>query len=252
MNKIIVSSIKTFRTLLTFWIAEYSTKHLENTRTFEACKALNFLPEVGSQDMVEIGGGAGWQNDFFTSVGFNITSYDVIESNYREIQNGAVELYDGHKIPRLDGSIDIIFSSNTLEHIPHIDECLRDHMRVLSNEGVCLHILPSPSWRFWSSVTDLIKKFYLTPPHGEFSSTVFHEFFDFSQRAWRQRFEQAGFEVVEIKEGGLFYTANAILSYRVSIRLRSILARFLGSSCNYYVLKKPTAKNSYYMSQNGG
>jgi len=234
----LIQLIKAIRQLATFWVADYSSEHLASIRQFEAEKALKYLPKPEGKLMVEIGGGAGWQNDYFRAQKYDITSFDIVDSNYKNLQEGRVVTYDGKRLPYNDKSVDIIFSSNTLEHIPDLQPVLEEHFRVLVDDGICLHILPSPAWRFWSTVTDSIKKFYWTKPHGEFSPTVVHELFDFSSRAWRRRFEHAGFIVEKVDAGGLFYTANSVLSARFPIWLRAFLSPFLGSSCSYFHLRK--------------
>lgn len=235
-----ISLLKALRTMVTFWISDYSIECLKELRIFEAEKALSFLKNRNQGQIVEVGGGAGWQANFFSNAGFSYRSFDVEGSNYVNEEPGTVEIYDGFTLPVPENYADIVFSSNTLEHIKGLDKVLRDHIRILKPNGIALHILPSSSWRIWSIATDVIKKFYWTRPHGEFSSNVWSEILDFSERSWVERFESSGFDVVSVHNGGLFYTANLILGERLSVPTRASLARVLGSSTKYFfIMPKP-------------
>lgn len=119
---------------------------------------------------------------------------------------------------------------------------MKDHIRVLKPNGMALHVLPSSSWRAWSIATDLIKKGYWTRPHGEFSSNVWTEIYDFGERQWIRSFEAAGFEVVSVVNGGLFYTANTIFSDRLSVEVRARFSKLFGSSTKYFVLTPKSTK----------
>ena len=49
--------------------------------------------------------------------------------------------------------MDVVFSSNVLEHVAAIDAFLDETARVLKPEGRAIHILPTPAWRGWSMLT---------------------------------------------------------------------------------------------------
>ena len=238
MNFNIIKFIKKLRVLVTFWVAKYDPEHLEAIRFFEASLALRFFSLEKEKRMVEIGGGAGWQKLFFEKHSYKIRSFDVSSTNYADYQQTLVEMYDGNVLPLNDKSVNIIFSSNTLEHVVSLKTVLQDHQRILKDDGMCLHILPSSQWRLWTIITDLIKKFHSTKPHSELSNTVIDEIRAFSQRKWIERFSDAGFKVHSVFPGRLFYTGNSIFGKRLNVRLRNKLSYILGSSCNYYILKK--------------
>jgi len=237
MRDFVISIAKGLRVIANFWIAEPSYKHLKIVRTYEIHFALKLIP-MDVESIVEVGGGLGYQAMELKEAGFQVRSFDIDSSNYTLRKNDLVELYDGQNIPVSDASVDLIFSSNVLEHIPDIEGALAEQQRVMKDGGYCLHILPSVSWRFWTSVTDLIKKWYLSPPHGEHSLSIFQELFDFRVGTWKKRFEYAGFEVISVTPGGVFCTGNAILGERLSINARIMMAKLLGSQCNYFLLKK--------------
>ena len=237
-EKLLVKIIKVIRKILTFWIAKYDVNFVESIRKYEIEFAHEILKKLGKNSICEIGGGAGWQKEYLNKLGWDIRSFDLITTNYMEFQLKGVEVYDGVNLPLCDASVDIIFSSNTLEHVKNLSLVFEDHQRVLKDDGYCLHILPSSSWRIWTNLTDVIKKFHWDNPHGEFSVNVFEEIQHFSVKAWKKRFREANFDIIQISAGNLFYTGNTILSKRLPIKSRKLISRVFGSSCYYYLLKK--------------
>jgi 2-polyprenyl-3-methyl-5-hydroxy-6-metoxy-1,4-benzoquinol methylase len=93
--------------------------------------------------LLEIGGGAGWQAHDLAALGYKVRSVDIEDRSVAF----PVELYDGHRLPFGDGSFDIVFSSNVLEHIPHVDTFHAELRRVLKPGGVGIHLMPTPTWR---------------------------------------------------------------------------------------------------------
>lgn len=237
LKKILVSSIKHIRKILTFWVEPYSIKYLHDIRGHEAEYALKHMGSVGGK-IVEIGAGTGFQNDFFTKRGFSIDSYDIESTSYKENQKQTVIDYDGVNLPYKNKTVSLIFSSNTLEHIKCLEPVLQEHARILENDGFCLHILPSSTWRFWTSITDLMKKFYFDRPHGEHANNIVSELYYFSKRRWINEFKRNGFEIIKVVPGKIFYTGNTVLGNKIKISTRVRLSRFLGSSCNYFFIKK--------------
>ena len=61
--------------------------------------------------------------------------------------------YDGHHIPFDDNSFDIVFSSNVLEHICDLHQINREIQRVLRSDGYCVHVIPTHTWRFWTTLS---------------------------------------------------------------------------------------------------
>ncbi len=81
---------------------------------------------------------------------------DVKTSQHAQHRVWPVTIYDGKVIPFQNDCFDIVFSSNVLEHIPHVNAFQNEIKRVLKHCGRSVHILPSGSWRFWSLVTHYI------------------------------------------------------------------------------------------------
>ena len=237
VRKYIYKILKKIRSILTVWIAAPSVGHLRAIRLEEIDLATTLMERMGGYSVIEIGGGVGWQAAELESRGYAVTSYDVSTSNYKKLRNSKVKEYDGESIPEPDHVFDLCFSSNVLEHIPDTRGAVAEQLRVLKSNGYLLHILPTTSWRLWTSITDLVKRFYLLGPHGEHSKNIVDELLQFSRARWSSRFEKAGLVVIDIVPGGIFYTGNCILDARLSIKNRKRISKFIGSSCNYYLLK---------------
>src|SRR5688572_27260527 len=120
---------------------------LIDLRTTELLRAREVFPPSG--EVLEIGGGNGWQASRLASWGYRVHSIDV------ELQpelHFPVQLYDGVHLPHADQSIDLIFSSNVLEHVVQRPELFEEMRRVLKVDGRMVHVVPSASWRFWTSL----------------------------------------------------------------------------------------------------
>jgi 2-polyprenyl-3-methyl-5-hydroxy-6-metoxy-1,4-benzoquinol methylase len=234
----IVDLLKKVRSFLTQWIAEQTFTHLENIRKFELEAVIDLFPEGAK--VLEIGAGSGWQAAVLQSKGFDVSAIDLGDSTYKELQSFPVADYDGKRIPFEDSVFDVVFSSNVLEHIPHVREFQAEIHRVLKPQGGrAVHLLPSSSWRFWSSVTHVLRRLTLPKPHGEHAGNSLSEVYYFSRRWWADVFEKTGWNVLVTRSNGLFYTGSSIMDARFSIASRHGLSRILGGACNVFVLEAP-------------
>ena len=241
------------------------------------------LTEIASRkptgsSIVEIGGGGGWQVGMLTEAGFRVRSFDLAGSQFSANRTFAIEDYDGHRIPAADASFDIAFSSNVLEHIPHVRAFQAELHRVLKPDGIAVHLLPTASWRVWTllahypwlvkagaeafratrgdrrsddahvvaraaqrrSRTQLVSRILLSPRHGEAGNAV-SEIWHFSRHRWTPLFEETGWRVVSRGTNGLFYTGYSVLGWQLSLTARRRLSHLLGASCHMYVLEKVSA-----------
>jgi len=119
-------------------------------RELEVC--IERLPQR-PESILEIGGGTGHQARALSQRFGRVSSIDLATSSYRAERVFDIQDYDGVHIPFPDSSFDCVFSSNTLEHIPHLDAFQQEIHRVLTPNGRCLHILPTHTWRLWTSLT---------------------------------------------------------------------------------------------------
>lgn len=238
------------------------------TAELDAVRSL-FAP---GSDVLELGGGTGWQAKHIASWGQNVQSIDVIEGI---AEHYPVVLYDGVNIPCADRSIDLIFSSNVLEHVTSRPALFKDMKRVLRQDGYAVHVVPSASWRFWTSLVHYpyqvkrlarlatgsprggepaqqndshvappasknalfrkLRNALVAPPHGV-DESVLKEMYAYSRWGWRSCFKAQGFEIVREFRAGVLYTGYGIAPF-VGMGARRLLSRLFGSSCHVFVVK---------------
>lgn len=253
----------------------FSIEHLHTLRAWELQQIVkHFTP--GAR-ILEIGAGTGAQALELTRLGFQVTAIDLPRSTYSEHRVYPVIDYDGRHLPCEDASHDIVFSSNVLEHVPDLAPLQREIRRVLKPSGYCLHVLPTPSWRFWTSVAAFadiypmtrawlpgllprklgpgegkrlatawlhvlreVAKPFIPVPHGETGNAV-TEIWSFSCRHWARRFRRDGFTVELAEPMGLFYTGHMVFGAGWSLARRQRVARWLGSACCIYQLRPATS-----------
>lgn len=219
--------------------------------------------------VLELGGGNGFQASLIDSLGANVKSIDVAVPAGQQTFF-AVEIYDGLTIPFSDATFDVVFSSNVLEHVQDINVMMAEIRRVLKVDGIAIHILPTPVWRFWTSLTHYAylamrvlglrrpvgggnvpslgekiqrsglwataKRILVAGPHGEYPSAI-SEFWYFSKARWLEVFRKNGFQVMHRSPSGIFYTGYSVVT-GLSVSVRQKLAKILGSSTCIYVLRK--------------
>lgn len=250
----------------------YSLDWLNTIRAEELAIVREWL--VPPLRVLEIGGGTGAQAVALTAAGFEVTSVDLPGSSYAGARLCPIVEYDGRRLPFADGTFEMIYSSNVLEHLLDLASMMAEFRRVLSPTGWCIHVLPTSTWRFWTTATHFpsLIRYAGRVSAGAWQSlqgrsilfrtaatativavTLIHDFFPsrhgergdcmseislFSHHAWRKCFEQNGFFVRRWRPAGLFYTGYGILGERLPIEARRRLARFLGSACNIYELRR--------------
>jgi ubiquinone/menaquinone biosynthesis C-methylase UbiE len=211
--------------------------------------------------VIEIGAGSGWQANLLKRVGIKVIPLDIIfqQSDEKFIQ------YDGVHLPIQSSSVDLIYSSNTLEHVNRLDLLQNELHRVLKPSGRALHILPTPTWRFWTSVEFYLLKLRrlkrwhslpyqtiypvksaksiasrLFPERHGIAGNFLTEHQYFSRTRWSKHFIAAGWKIERIDSNRLYYAGYSLLDARLSIKARHYLSYLVGSSCAIYVLRKAT------------
>jgi len=223
--------------------------------------------------VLEIGGGTGFQASLIASTGASVDSIDVAEPLPGVEIHFPVRIYGGKDLPFPDDYFDVVFSSNVLEHIPDLRTTLSEIQRVMKSDGRAIHILPTPAWRTWTSLShyihiarrlvglvghrhhcagavpagtvnpactrgawSAIKRVLRDGPHGEYPSAI-SELWYFSRRRWLKLFQRSGFVLVENQSSGIFYTGYGVFP-SISIESRREVARILGSATRVFILRK--------------
>ena len=253
---------------------EFNLDFRKRLRAAELDRVIPLLPP-GCR-VLEVGAGAGWQARELNSRGFSVVAIDINTSVYRDVQEWEIIEYDGRRIPLPDGSIDVVFSSNVLEHVPDVVDFMREMERVLAPGGFMVHVMPTTTWRFFTTLsfylyrakviglrllgvkkskskegtagtssnfeTGPIKrgffaKLLLPTLHGV-RGNVFSEHYYFSAHFWRGVFEKGGQTIAKELSAGYFYTGYKVLGAVFPLSLRSAAAALLGPSCRVYVTEK--------------
>jgi SAM-dependent methyltransferase len=206
-----------------------------------------------------------------------VYAIDVLGSEYLAHTRFPTIRYDGSTIPFADAAFDVIYSSNVLEHVAHVETFQREIIRVLRPGGRIIHVLPTPAWRLATTLTHYayIMRYLMSmvrqkiqspkapgalnpslhhPPrksllraviparHGEFGNFI-SEMYYFSKARWISLFKRAGLTVEATSSLGLFYTGYCVMDAALSIPARRRLSSVLGSACRLYVLR-PASKTT--------
>jgi len=242
----------------------HSLDYLNRLRAAEIENIIRFLPKGGR--VLELGAGTGRQSLELSRRGLDVTAVELASSGYASDRLFPVVDYDGIRLPFPDASFDAVFSSNALEHVGDLARMHAEIRRVLKPDGMCVHILPTHSWRFWSMLTSFPGAFIamwralnvfvtgrparnawldavrhvgaalLQPAHGERGHAI-TELWTFRPAWWRRNFAANGFIVVHDEPMGLFYTGDLVFADHLSLAARASLASVLGSACHLFELR---------------
>jgi SAM-dependent methyltransferase len=243
---------------------------LKRVRAYELMSVRNFF-EPGAT-VVELGGGNGFQASIIAAWGCSVRAFDLAGRLLPTQSYHPVDDYDGIHLPLPDASVDIVFSSNVLEHVRDLSELLGETLRVVKPDGIAVHILPTPSWRFWSIVTHypylvfaalgirtgfvdwsdkaarqarirergighFMRRMLWPGPHGEFPGAL-AELSGFRAINWKRALEAAGFAIESVSPVGIYYSGYGLFP-ELSVRARRRMGRVLGSSTQTIVARKP-------------
>mgnify|MGYP006160804777 CR=1 FL=1 len=101
-----------------------------------------------------LGGSAQWAAELEAfGAHLDVIAVDLPSSAYARERVFEVQDYDGHTLPVPTRQVDVLFSSNVLEHVPVLAPLLAETRRVLATDGVAIHILPTSAWRTWTTLT---------------------------------------------------------------------------------------------------
>lgn len=252
--------------------ALYSLAHLHDLRRTEMAIVLARYGGIfAGADILEIGAGTGLQLALLRAVARSAQGVDLPDSNYRNRRSAEIIDYDGVNLPFPAAAFDVVFSSNTMEHVLDEPRLHREMRRVLKPGGVAIHVVPSAAWRLWTMAAHYPAGASLllagsrgpqgNPPiataatgkrrrlldtiichrHGE-RGNRFTEWWHFRAAAWRTRFAGLGWTVEAVAPTGFFYTGYGVAAERLSMARRQQLARLLGSACWICVLRPPPAR----------
>jgi 2-polyprenyl-3-methyl-5-hydroxy-6-metoxy-1,4-benzoquinol methylase len=229
---------RNIRKIFTIWISKYDLEHLHRLRQVEFKFITSFFPNSLKKSVLEIGAGTGWQAKLLSESGFEVSAIDLPSSNYSNNRVWNIINYDGVNIPFNNESFDIVFSSNVMEHVLHINKIQNEIYRVLKNDGIVIHVMPTPTWRVITNFSHIIKFWSIPSVHGVHSNNVIDEKLFFSKKNWIKILNEKNFSVQEVFNIPILYSGNSIFGNRLNLKIRSQIAHWFGGSCNIYILKK--------------
>lgn len=240
-------------------------------RGYELDAMCPFLPARGR--ILDFGAGPGQQSLQLCDLGFEVEAVDIEDSDYAAQRVFPVRTYDGKVLPFPDRHFDAVVSSNVLEHVPDLGQALREMSRVLRPGGVMVHVMPTATWRLWTTLAEfpaaprnalrglrspasnrgaraqlqawrwkLVQTGWLVRPllfrpHGVSRSSLC-ELWTFSRHRWKRAFAREGFEIAQVKSLMLWYTGEILAGPRLPLESRKRAARRLGSSTAMYIVKQ--------------
>ena len=231
----------------------FSVDHLNRIRLEELEYVFPYLPEKGR--VLEIGAGTGMQALALSERGFDVSAIDIAASTYSGHRQFPVQDYDGITIPFADATFDVVYSSNTLEHVKDLSRMHAEIARVLKPGGRSIHLMPTHGWRAWTTLSGPVSAVQsaltgrfgqaaktlgataLLMPHGERGNAI-GELRLFRPAWWERNFREHGFTVIERHPVPLFYTGWMVLGRRLGFARRAALSRILGSASYLYVARR--------------
>jgi SAM-dependent methyltransferase len=223
--------------------------------------------------VLEVGAGNGHQAAVLTRLGHRVLAIDVRRVGGSGTVEHPVVPYDGERIPVRSGVVDVVFSSHVLEHVKRLDRLTEEFHRVLRPGGIWVHVLPSASWRLWTSLFHYLHyarlavllpgrrrvpvaaalpgasrgagywgRVLLAERHGE-TGTAVGELLLFRRRAWHRLLVRCAGGEVHGRSSGLYYSGYGILGSRMGIGARRRAARLLGSSSHIFIVRPARAGN---------
>lgn len=175
-------------------------------RSSEFEMIMNATKSTEFKKALELGAGDGSQSQFIAKYCEELICTELNESGNiliglfknRSIPNVKYELCDATDLSRFpDKSFDFIFSSNMLEHIENYNLCLLECKRVLQDDGLMIHVMPSRDWKIWNSILSIFLRRQKPQIHGV-STSNYSEYINFGEDVWIHKIEREGLKIIEL------------------------------------------------------
>jgi len=121
---------------------KYALEWIHFCRDVEISNVIELIEQYGSSKprILEIGAGEGYMSRNLDQAGYDVTSTDPAP---REPLCYNVRQMNGYALEFDDACYDIIVSSNVLEHIEDLPRALSEMKRILKDNGIMIHTMPS-------------------------------------------------------------------------------------------------------------
>lgn len=168
----------------------------------------------------------GCGDGFFAKIAFGKidVGIDVEDSRIGETEPDVYRrtvTYDGKKLPFKDGSFGTVVSNCVLEHIPNIDQVLRETYRVLKPGGEFVTTVMAEPWE-----KNLFGSLLFGNGYRQWMKKKQVHFNLLTSDEWENKFKKTGFEVVQ-KIGYLSPSACRLMDICHYLSVPSLLTKIL-------------------------
>lgn len=150
-------------------------------RKIEIGKIYDQFGEDHFDTALELGCGSGKYSKYLSFYCKKLIAIEYCESRLTEHGDDKTtfEIGDAQNLTRFSNSqMDLIFSSNLIEHLPNPDQCLAECKRVVKPEGLIIHTVPNRTWKVFTLL--------LYYPFG--IKVILWRMFSRNKSAWLSRF----------------------------------------------------------------
>jgi len=241
-------------------------KYIQNQEFKMFC---SFIPK-SNLNILEIGGGDGMKSMLLDKLGHNVVCVDIAPW---QDQFFPIIKIKNNELPFESNSFDVILSSQVIPCVEEKKLLFNEINRVLNSDGIILHEVPSPWWSLFTNFLHYLQipkyilksilknksknnlnsdkkisnhnnsptsklltlKKLFAHPVGNNPSFI-HELFYFQKSSWKSFFIKNNYEVLEIKNNGLFFTGYGIFKKKF-LYLRFIFS-IIFPSAYFFKLKK--------------
>lgn len=122
-------------------------------RKFEIDKILEGFPKDHFDKALELGCGSGRYSKHLASYCKKLIALEYNESRLavHDDEKTTFVIGDAQDLSQFsDSEMDLIFSSNLIEHLPNIVQCLAECGRVVKQEGLIIHTVPNRTWKVFN------------------------------------------------------------------------------------------------------
>jgi len=140
--------------------------YLHHLRLAEIDTIFRDCPKNVFECGLEIGAGDGFLSRILSTYALHLVCTEINEQrlNTQDLPNAEYRVLDAERIGEsFDGrTFDFIFSSNLLEHLPDADTALKGIHKVLTDDGITIHVLPNRIWKMTTILCYIPNKIVVT------------------------------------------------------------------------------------------
>ncbi|UCD94908.1 MAG: class I SAM-dependent methyltransferase [Candidatus Zixiibacteriota bacterium] len=119
-------------------------------REFEIGKILGGFPKDFFDKALELGCGSGKDSRCLAYYCKKLVALEYNPDRQTECDDEKTTFLigDAQNLTRFgDNEMDLVFSSNLIEHLPNLDKCLAECRRVVRKDGLVIHTVPNRTWK---------------------------------------------------------------------------------------------------------